>query len=166
MASRPKLILDVRDDLRQGREPFSRIMATVEELDFEQDLVLIAPLEPVPLFAVMARRGFGYESHRTESGDFEVRFSRALPGTSSAAMPAVAAPGPAPSVDLDVRGLEPPLPMVRILESLASLSRGGVLHARTDRRPMHLFPQLEVRGFTGECREQTDGTFVTHISRR
>jgi uncharacterized protein (DUF2249 family) len=66
-------------------------------------------------------------------------------------------------VDLDVRGLEPPQPMVRILEALSSLSRGRELRAHTDRRPMHLFAQLEARGFKGESHEQADGSFLTRI---
>jgi hypothetical protein len=40
------------------------------------------------------------------------------------------------------------------------------LRARTDRRPMHLYAQLEERGFVGETQEQTDGSFVTNVHRR
>ena len=71
-----------------------------------------------------------------------------------------------PDVTVDVRGLEPPQPLVRILEMLATLSGDAGLHAQTDRRPMHLYPQLELRGFVGETEEQTDGSFITHIRRR
>ena len=69
-------------------------------------------------------------------------------------------------VFVDARGLEPPEPLVRILEAVSSLPREAQLHARTDRRPMHLYAQLEQRGFTGESEEQTDGSFITHIRRR
>lgn len=69
-------------------------------------------------------------------------------------------------VTVDVRGLEPPQPLVRILETLAALSGDTTLHAHTDRRPMHLYAQLEPRGFVGESEEQTDGSFITHIRRR
>jgi TusA-related sulfurtransferase len=68
-------------------------------------------------------------------------------------------------VDVDARGLEPPQPMLRILEALAALAAGATLRARTDRRPMHLYPLLAERGFTAETEEQTDGSFVTHIRR-
>ena len=69
-------------------------------------------------------------------------------------------------VTVDVRGLEPPQPLVRILETLATLPGDTNLHAQTDRRPMHLYTQLELRGFVGETKEQTDGSFITHIRRR
>jgi hypothetical protein len=66
-------------------------------------------------------------------------------------------------IELDARGLLPPEPMVRILEASSGLAPDGELHARTDRRPMHLFPQLEARGLRSECAEQPDGSFLTLI---
>lgn len=68
-------------------------------------------------------------------------------------------------VDVDARGLEPPEPMLRILEALAALEAGATLRAQTDRRPLHLYPLLAERGFSAETEEQTDGSFVTHIRR-
>jgi len=53
-------------------------------------------------------------------------------------------------VVLDVRGLEPPQPLVRILEELDRLGRGVELEVRHDRRPMLLYPQLDDRGFAHE----------------
>ncbi|MBK8001745.1 MAG: DUF2249 domain-containing protein [Verrucomicrobia bacterium] len=56
-------------------------------------------------------------------------------------------------------------PMVVILETLSELPRSAELHARTDRRPLHLYPLLEQRGFTGKTEEQNDGSFITIIRR-
>ena len=67
------------------------------------------------------------------------------------------------AIELDARGLLPPEPMVRILEAAAALAQDGELRAHTDRRPMHLFPQLEARGLHAECAEQPDGSFLTLI---
>jgi len=64
---------------------------------------------------------------------------------------------------IDVRGLEPPQPMVRILEKLASMPKGSVLKAHTDRRPVHLLDILNMRGFTATTEEQPDGSFITTI---
>jgi len=66
-------------------------------------------------------------------------------------------------IDVDARGLEPPQPLVVILEGLARLPKGSALRARTDRRPLHLYPLLGQRGFTGETEESHDGGFVTTI---
>ena len=71
-----------------------------------------------------------------------------------------------PVLEVDVRGLEPPQPLVKILEALATLPEGARLRAHTDRRPMHPYAKLEERGFVGETEEQKDGSFVTHVRRR
>ena len=73
---------------------------------------------------------------------------------------------PSKVIEVDARGLEPPQPMVVILEALNALTGDAELRARTDRRPMHLYGQLELRGFVGETEEERDGSFVTHIRRR
>ena len=101
----------------------------------------------------------------------EVRFTRhpaIAPGPAAALAQSVppakrAACTGTPVVEVDARGLEPPQPLVKILEALESLPAGTRLRARTDRRPMHLYAQLEQRGFTGESVEQADGSFVTII---
>jgi quercetin dioxygenase-like cupin family protein/uncharacterized protein (DUF2249 family) len=74
--------------------------------------------------------------------------------------------GRTPAVDVDARGLEPPQPMVKILEALSTLRTGQQLRARTDRRPMLLYPQVEERGFKAETEEQSDGSFITQIRQR
>jgi hypothetical protein len=56
--------------------------------------------------------------------------------------------------------------MVKILEALAGLAQDAGLDARTDRRPIHLYAQVEERGFTAETQEQSDGSYLTHIRRR
>lgn len=163
--NKPVITLDVRDDLRQGREPFQRIMATVESLGTGGRLRLIAPFKPVPLIYALAQRGFSYAAMPSGAGDWEVCFERA---GSSDAIQAALRPPVCPVreqrvLDVDARGLEPPQPMVVILEKLAHLPPGFTLRAYTDRRPMHLYDQLEERGFIGETESQEDGSYVTHI---
>jgi TusA-related sulfurtransferase len=68
-------------------------------------------------------------------------------------------------LDVDARGLEPPQPLVVILEAVSGLSQGAELRAHTDRRPMHLYGQLMERGFIGISEEQPDGSFITTIRR-
>ena len=168
--------LDVRDDLKRGREPFSIIMQTVSSLKDNEDLLLIAPFEPRPLFGVLAQQGFSHQAQNTPSGDWEVLFTRrstndtagkpsATPSTMKKAPTRAPCAGP-PTLEVDARGLEPPQPLVKILEAVATLPRGAALRALTDRRPMHLYAQLEERGFVSETQEQSDGSFITHIRRR
>jgi uncharacterized protein (DUF2249 family) len=168
------ITLDVRDDIRKGREPLSKIMRAAAVLQSGEDLLVIAPFEPAPLFAVLEKQGFRHLSRPLATGDWEVRFT----SESLASPPAVIASGasrvssrdaslqPVEIMEVDARGLEPPQPLINILETLAQLPVGGQLTARTDRRPMHLYAQLEERGFTAESQEQPDGSFLTHVRRR
>lgn len=156
--------VDVREDIRRGREPFSRIMTAVDLLQPGQALRLIAPLEPVPLFGVMKNRGFTYTAKEIGGGDWEVLFE---PAGNEAPGPAGPPPCPARprTIEVDARGLEPPQPLVKILEALSALPEEAVLRAHTDRRPMHLLAQVEARGFRAETEEQSDGSFITVIRR-
>jgi uncharacterized protein (DUF2249 family) len=165
------ITLDVREDLRHGREPFSKVMSAVAQLPSDGRLRLLAPFEPTPLFSVLGNQGFDYESKLIQAGDREVVFTRRR-GETTAFVPSARPPcstvrtEPTEIIDVDARGLEPPQPMVKILEALADLPAGAELRAHTERKPMHLYAQLEERGFVGQTEEQKDGSHVTHIRRR
>ncbi|MGH7654324.1 MAG: DUF2249 domain-containing protein [Gemmatimonadaceae bacterium] len=68
--------LDVRDDLRMGREPFTRIMKAVQSLAPDDVLLLRAIFEPFPLFAMLAEQGFTHESIAFGADDWCVWFWR------------------------------------------------------------------------------------------
>lgn len=73
--------------------------------------------------------------------------------------------GPPRVIQIDARGLEPPMPMVQILEAIEELPPGAVLLAQTDRRPEFLLVELPNRGFSGESNLQADGSYLTQIER-
>ena len=139
--------VDVRPILRSGGEPFSVIMAALDQLAPGQGLRLYATFKPVPLFAVMADKGFAHSERALDGGEWEVLFE---PVTAPAA---VAPAGPfvrrmaRAQAKLDNRDLEPPEPMVRILAAAEKLAPGETLSALLRREPVFLFPQLEKRGF-------------------
>ena len=68
-------------------------------------------------------------------------------------------------VEVDARGLEPPEPLMRVLNALASLPASKRLRAITDRQPCHLFGEAQSRGFSHDCNEQPDGSWVTVLTR-
>jgi uncharacterized protein (DUF2249 family) len=155
--------LDVRDDIRFGVEPFARIMAAVRSLPDGHALILRTPFEPVPLYEVLGKRGFAHWTERHDSADWSVWFYRAAPVVARPA--AAVADVPHATAVLDVRGLEPPLPMLRVLERAEALPPGGALEVRHDRRPLFLYPQLEERGFTYETDEPEPGVVRIRIHR-
>jgi uncharacterized protein (DUF2249 family) len=166
--------LDVRDDIRSGRSPLSAILNVVASLRPNETLRLLAPFEPVPMYEILGRQGFHHTARSISVSDWEVLFTRQSGAPPMEPKSAVefssscdgSTNSPESVVEVDARGLEPPHPLVTILEAVAALSPGALLRARTDRRPMHLYAQLEERGFTAESQEQSDGSFITHIRHR
>jgi uncharacterized protein (DUF2249 family) len=165
LAARRPVHVDVRDDIGCGEEPFGRIMAAVKALGDEETLVLRAPFEPLPLYDVLGRRGFAHWTERHAADDWSVWFYR----DPKVEVRRPAAGGTAPLPDaliLDVRGLEPPLPMVRVLERLDGLAEGAQLEVIHERRPLFLYPQLDERGFVHETDEPAPGVVRIRIRKR
>ena len=146
------VLLDVRDDIRRGQEPFEKIMAAVRALPAGHALRLHAPFEPGPLYDVLARRGFAHWGLRQDDGSWMVWFYR----------PATDAP---PTTVLDVRGLEPPEPMVRVLAAADRLQPGQTLEVHHGRRPVFLYPQLDARGLRHVTDEPEPGLVRIRVSR-
>ncbi len=166
--------VDVREDLRQGREPFSRIMAARASVLPGQVLRLRAIFEPVPLYYVLGKQGFEHWTQKLADDDWQVWFYRSAQPDRQDPRPASATDdgkteghpgeqGSAPDgstdddvVVLDVRGLDPPEPMVRTLAALETLPAGATLVQINVRVPQFLLPRLEEAGFDYEIREQPD----------
>ncbi len=148
--------LDVREELRTGGEPLPRILKAVGGLAVGQSMRLLVPFEPMPLYALLGRKGFDHEELRRGEGEWEVLFSprssQSAPASSAAsstkdpARHSTIADWPKPSAILDNRGLEPPEPMIRILDALEHLAPGQVLEALNERDPVFLYPELQARG--------------------
>lgn len=68
--------LDARPIIAAGEEPFDRIMATVAGLEESEELIILAPFEPVPLEGVLSSQGFTYEAVAIGNGDWQVTFRR------------------------------------------------------------------------------------------
>ena len=140
--------VDVRPILRAGGEPFSVIMAALDRLEPGQGLRLYATFKPLPLFAVMADKGFAHSANEIDGGEWEVLFT---PTDATQAMSSPRAQPadnwPEPVFHLDNRDLDPPEPMVRILGAAEQLAPGQTLSALLRREPVFLFPHLEKRGY-------------------
>jgi uncharacterized protein DUF2249/uncharacterized protein DUF1858 len=147
--------LDVRDDLRMGREPFSKIMTAVGALADDEVLHLRATFEPSPLLPVLAKRGLTYETQSHAPDDWSVWFWRAAP--------------PARAADsaewLDVRGLEPPEPLMRTLAALDALPADRELVQVNARVPQFLLPVLAERGYSAEIDESQPDRVLVRIRR-
>ena len=142
--------VDVRDELRAGGEPFTRIMAARREMQPGEVLRVRAIFEPAPLYAVMAKQGLAHWTERLADNDWRVWFYDADSSVAQHRREETAA-NPGHSIVLDVRDLEPPEPMVRTLAALETLPPGGSLLQINTRIPQFLLPQLAQRGFVYEA---------------
>lgn len=152
--------LDVRPILAAGGEPFGAIMAAAREVAPGERLCLEAPFEPLPLYRVMERNGFSAWCEQAGPEHYRVHFLRR-------AGPPGAPRGPRPLGEADWAGyaaevsveanLEPPLPMMRVLEALARLEPGQRLLVHHVRRPVHLLARLEQDGHPYALRELGPG---------
>lgn len=68
--------VDARPIIASGGEPFEAIMAAAASLADGEDLVVLAPFEPVPLEGVLSAQGFSYEVADLGGGDWRATFRR------------------------------------------------------------------------------------------
>ncbi len=74
--------------------------------------------------------------------------------------------GRAAAIVVDARGLEPPEPMVRVLNALDELPRGARLLMLIHIEPRPLFHVLERNQFAYRCELKTEGHFEVTIWHR
>ncbi len=120
-----------------------------------------------------AAKGLPTQATRHGEGDWEILFA---PGQEPAGKGRKTANGadhrtvdttdwPPATTFLDNRDLQPPEPMVRILDALEHLGPGEVLQAINEREPIFLYPELELRGAAIQVRKQEDGSVRLLIRR-
>jgi hypothetical protein len=71
--SEPRVI-DGRD--MEPPEPLERAMAELASMAPGEELVMLLRCEPLPLYAMLDRNGFGYRSQLQPDGTNEVRISK------------------------------------------------------------------------------------------
>jgi TusA-related sulfurtransferase len=163
--------LDVREDLRSGREPFSKIMLAVAQLRADEVLRLRTIFEPAPLFGVLAKRGFAHESTAHAADDWSAWFWRSDARNDAAAardvaVDAASVAGDDTTLVLDVRGLQPPEPLMRTLAALETLPEGHVLVQINSRVPQLLFPMLAEQGYACEVDDSRAEEVLVRIWRQ
>ncbi len=156
-------VLDVRDILDKGGDPFHLIVRTVQKLRDDQALRIVVGFEPQPLYAVM--KTFGREAHTEQHGElFHVWFYRTGPSP-DAPREGASEPVPLkPPVELDVRGLEPPAPMMAVLEKLVELGPGAQLVIHHHREPVLLYEKLALRGYGARTEKRGEGDYLVHVA--
>lgn len=72
-----EIVVDVRDDLREGIEPFAAIMAALRDTPPDHAFVLLTTFRPEPLIALLGDQGFQCDAEELLGGEWRVTFRRA-----------------------------------------------------------------------------------------
>ncbi|KAA5539968.1 DUF2249 domain-containing protein [Adhaeribacter rhizoryzae] len=149
------ITLDVRETLQAGQDPFKEIITAAEKLSKNQSMLIINTFEPVPLYAVLRKKGFTHYTDQTEENLVHTYFYR----TDKPENNAISGPDFLNSferlqqqyqhslIEIDVRNLEMPQPMMNILEALFKLTPEQALFVYHCRIPQYLLQELTARGF-------------------
>jgi uncharacterized protein (DUF2249 family) len=76
MSALPPLELDLRPLFAARQAPLPAILDAVGRLAPDQDLCLIAPFEPAPLYQLLAQQGFTHETRARADGAWAIIFHR------------------------------------------------------------------------------------------
>jgi uncharacterized protein (DUF2249 family) len=148
-----EVVLDVRPIISSGSDPLNIILQTVRGLREGQALHLINSFEPIPLYSVLGDKGFEHFT-RNVMGVWHIWFfrkktekSRSQHVEDSKQQSTEPVEEEEKIIELDVRGLAPPEPMMKILEKLSEVDARTILLVHHHREPMLLYEKLEQRGY-------------------
>lgn len=157
-----KIVFDVRPILESGVDPFKSIMEKINKLNPNEGLLIINSFEPIPLLNILKDKGFLYQTSRPYEGEVHTLlyhgneilkndFTNHSNHTES--FETVETKYTGKMVEVDVRDLEMPMPMVTILEKLEEVSEDKALFVHHKKLPQYLIPELQNRGYAYVARE-------------
>jgi uncharacterized protein (DUF2249 family) len=159
--------LDVRPTIESGADPFSEIMAVIKTLKSDQILQIINIFEPIPLINILKNKGFESFTKQIEKSEFHTFFRRIDEKTiidSNTSLNNIFDDFDSKMVDfgsnlveIDVRELEMPEPMVAILNEITNLPYNHGLFVHHKKVPQFLLPELKSRSFSWLAKEIEEG---------
>ncbi len=150
--------LDVRPILDGGVDPFNAIMDELKKIDeTTESLLIINTFEPIPLLNILKKKGYEYETVRPEDGLVHTYLTKIGEGTvenrseegnsEEDTFESIEKKYSNKLIEVDVRDLEMPMPMVTILENLEQLNKDEALFVHHKKLPQYLLPELKDRDF-------------------
>ena len=137
--------LDVRPTINSGKDPFLDIMEKIKTLKEDEVLHLINSFEPMPLYSVLGNKGFEHWTERVD-GVFNVYFfkdsSKSVKDERGNIDEQSVSPDYKKVIEIDVRELAPPEPMIKVLESLSDIDEETVLVVHHHREPCNALSKV------------------------
>lgn len=163
------LQLDVRPIINSGKDPFLEIMSAVKSLKEDEVFLLINSFEPIPLYTVLENKGYDHWTEKVDNS-FNVFFFRNHHISTGTENPAgenkITDEDFENVIELDVRELVPPEPMMKILENISRVDEKTVMVVHHHREPMMLYPKLEERGFSAITNKINDNYYKVVITKK
>ncbi|MBS1650957.1 MAG: DUF2249 domain-containing protein [Bacteroidetes bacterium] len=147
--------LDVRPIIEGGKDPFNVIMQTIKQLPNNKILKLINSFEPAPLIPILNKQGFESYVEHVDNNTVNTYFKSKTTHQSLNIDTSKNSEGWEEQlnlyknnlIEIDVRQLEMPMPMMTILEELDTLPTSKALFVHHKRIPVFLLPELKDRNF-------------------
>lgn len=163
-AVKPEQIVDfdVRSIIDAGEDPLSAIVAKVKSIPKGGVLKIINSFEPTPLILLLKKQGFEsfvdtiddqlVETYFYKTGDETLNINDKE--NNSEGWDELLKKYEGNLLNVDVRNLEMPQPMMTILESIEKLPEGSALFVYHKRIPVFLLPELRERKFDYRIKEE------------
>ncbi len=166
--------IDVRQDIATGQDPLKRIMSFVKDLKDNEVMHLINSFEPIPLYSVLKKRGLDHWTKVNEDVVnvffFKSEKEENMIEPKSSSNEFVESPNASDNnekiIQLDVSSLEPPEPMLKILETLPKMDDNTILLVHHHRDPLMLYEKLEERGFQAVTTKIAENYFKIVITKK
>lgn len=156
------IIMDVRPLLNAGKDPLKPVFQALNQLSEGHVLKIINSFEPSPLIALVEKKGYLSYVEAEDSATVFTYFYKAS-NTDALGLEEVEEEGweeefdkARQIVEIDVRHLPMPQPMIAILEALEGISLGQALHVQHKKVPVFLLQELRERGFEYRMKEIAD----------
>lgn len=154
--------LDVREILKQNKDPFDMIMNSLEQLPDGYSLNIINTFEPIPLINILSKKGYTHQTIQKDKQLVHTYFKKQISGNETIdttnnnneeILTEILRKYKANIKEIDVSNLEMPLPMSTILNELVSLPDNYLLFVHHKKVPKFLFPELVERGYQWHIKE-------------
>lgn len=161
------VVLDVRSMIQNAEDPLRPIQKKIKELQPEQALCVINTFEPAPLISLLEKQGYQAFVDQVEAERFDTYFYREDgSGFEEIKTEAISHADDWEAtlkhwegrmLDVDVRQLEMPGPMMTILETLESMPDEKALYVYHKKVPIFLLTELKDRGYEYRIKDVKEG---------
>jgi uncharacterized protein (DUF2249 family) len=163
-------LFDVRPLIDAGQDPLSEILAKVKQVKKGEVLIIKNSFEPIPLYSVLEKKGFSHWTDKEENcfvvwfyKEKEMAFEPASAFDSSKKFDESNYDN---IIEIDVHDLQPPEPMMKILENLNRVDEKSLMLVHHHREPVLLYPRLDERGYRAYCEKIGDENYKILIGKK